>query len=125
MSAPMFYALRPARWLWLGLVLVTANALAAPGGVTPWNLQTAAGGATNGISTKAEDSRIPEAAEALRKLNPEVIILQNVRDWQMCGQLVQALKPAEYNVLVCSSFRDARTGASSKQQVAILAKRKA
>src|SRR5436309_3471677 len=106
MSAPMLYSLRPARWLWLGLLLVTATGFAAPVRVTTWNSQTAAGGGTNGVSTKAEGSRISEAAEALKKLNPEVIILQNVRDWQMCGQLAQALKPADYSVLVCSAFRD-------------------
>ena len=38
-----------------------------------------------------------------------------------CG----ALKPAEYKVLICSSFQDPRTGTLRRQQVAILAKRKA
>jgi hypothetical protein len=69
--------------------------------------------------------RIRQAAAALKKLNPDVILLQAVRDWQMCDQLAQALKPAEYNVLICSSFQDPRTGTARRQQVAILAKRKA
>jgi hypothetical protein len=125
MNAAMFHSLWPARLLGVGLVLVAANCLAAPVRVTTWNLQTTPDAMTKGVASKAEESRIPEAAAALKKLNPEVIILQNVRDWQMCGQLAQALKPADYSVLVCSSFRDARTGASSKQQVAILSKQKA
>ena len=54
-----------------------------------------------------------------------MILLQQVRDWKTCGQLVQALQPARYTVEVCSFFRDARTGALSEQQVAILSKAKA
>jgi hypothetical protein len=71
------------------------------------------------------EARLQEAAAALKQLNPDVILLQQVRDWKMCGQLAQALKPAQYSVQVCSSLRDARTGALSEQQVAILSKARA
>jgi hypothetical protein len=81
-------------------------------------------GRTNAAGS-AIQPRIRQAAAALKKLNPDVILLQAVRDWQMCDQLAEALKPAEYKVLICSSFQDPRTGKARRQQVAILAKRKA
>jgi hypothetical protein len=86
--------------------------------VTTWNLESPPNAGTNALL-------LQEAATALKQINPDVILLQQVRDWQMCAQLAQALKPAQYAVQVCSSFRDARTGALSEQQVAILSNAKA
>jgi hypothetical protein len=63
-------------------------------------------------------------AAALRRLNPDVILLSGVRDWQACAQLAQTLKPAEYNVVVCSAFQDPRTRAPGERQTAILSKRR-
>jgi hypothetical protein len=100
------------------LVVLSQNCFADTIRVTTWNLEPVPAAGTN-------DTLIQDAAAALKKLNPDVILLQQVRDWKMCGQLAQALEPAEYNVLVCSSFRDSRTGAVSKDQVAVLARRKA
>ena len=100
------------------LVLLGASCFAETVRVTTWNLEPLPASGTN-------DTRVPDAAAALRKLNPDVILLQQVRDWRMCEQLAQALKPADYSVCVCSSFREARTGTLSKQQVAILSRAKA
>jgi hypothetical protein len=69
--------------------------------------------------------RLEQAASALKKLNPDVILLRQARDWQMCAQLAKALEPAKYNVLVCSAFRDPSSGKPAPEQVAILAKRRA
>ena len=97
----------------------------AAAGSKKQNLESATvAGRTNAVAG-TNQIRIRQAAAALKKLNPDVILLQQVRDWQMCDQLAQALKPAEYKVLICSSFRAPRTGTLSKQQVAILAKRTA
>jgi hypothetical protein len=102
----------------LVLVILGPSCFADTIRVTTWNLEPAPAAGANG-------NRIKDAAAALKEINPDVILLQQVRDWRMCGQLAQALKPAAYSVLVCSSFRDARSGALSKEQVAILAKGKA
>jgi len=113
-----------AGFLTLALLLLVPSSLAQPLRVTSWNLQpptvrtNAAGAITNGIS-------IPAAANALKKLNPDVILLQQVNDWTMCEQLAQALWPAKYNVVACSAFREPRTSTLRKQQVAILAKARA
>jgi hypothetical protein len=102
----------------LALFAMQPSCLAGTLRVTTWNLESPAVAGTNEV-------RLQEAAAALRQLNPDVILLQQVRDWKECGQLAQALKPAQYSVQVCSSFRDERTGALSEQQVAILSKGKA
>jgi hypothetical protein len=102
----------------LALFALVPSCLAGALRVTTWNLESPPNAGANEV-------RLQEAAVALKQLNPDVILLQQVRDWKMCGQLAQALKPAQYTVQVCSSFRDARTGALSEQQVAILSKARA
>lgn len=88
--------------------------------VTSWHLQPLnAGGAG-----QTNDS-IQQWSATLARLNPDVILLQGVNDWQMCAQLVQALKPAEFNIAICSSFRPAQGQSGGPQQVAILSKPKA
>ncbi len=69
--------------------------------------------------------RTADLAAVLNPLAADVILLQQVPDWQACAELAEALKPANYTVLVCSAFRDARTATLSRQQVAILAKHRA
>ena len=104
--------LRP--WAALGILLAALPALAAPIRVTTWSLAPTALDATNG--------GIQNAATALNKLNPDVILLQSAPDWQSCNELAAALKPAVYKVAICSSFRDAGTGKLAREQTAILSK---
>lgn len=101
--------------------LLVSNALAEPLRVTTWNLQS--DGVTSASGTNQVSLAL--AAATLKELNPDVILLQQVRDWQTCGQLAKALKPESYNVVVCSSFRDEPGRAGRNQQVAILARHKA
>jgi endonuclease/exonuclease/phosphatase family metal-dependent hydrolase len=90
--------------------------------VTTWNLQPNASVGATGWSPSFQQSLIQEAATTLAALKPDVVLLQQVADRESCDRLAQALLPQEYHVAVCSSFRDAGTGALSRQQVAILAK---
>ena len=99
----------------LALLIFLPSCLADTLRVTTWNLQAQAGAGTS-------ENRLQEAAAALKQINPDVILLQQVRDWKMCADLAQALKPDQYNVQVCSAFRDLRSGALSTQQVAILSR---
>src|SRR6266850_6301650 len=99
------------------LFFVLGHASAETLRVTTWNLQEARGSAaTNGIEA---------AAKALKEIDPDVILLQQVRDWPMCLQLVEALKPAVYNVVVCSKFGQSASAGAGNGQAAILSKRKA
>ncbi len=86
--------------------------------VTTWNV-------AGPVSTQAGASNdVAVAAKTLKELNPDLVLLQGVRDWQMCTRLAQALKPATYHVAVCSAFPAARTN-NAPQELAILAKQKA
>jgi hypothetical protein len=109
-----------AGWVGLFCLLLASPCPAEPVRVTTWNLQfhrrATAGSGTNQIP-------LPLAAATLKELNPDILLLQHVRDWQMCVDLVQALKPADYNVVVCSSLGE--QGAPGHEQVAILAKERA
>jgi hypothetical protein len=106
------------------LIIAAVLIFVAPGfsetiRVTTWKWgQAGEGTATPDLA----ESRVQEAAAALGKVNSDVILLQRVPDWQTCARLAQALKPANYNILVCSAF-PTLTGVPS--QVAILAKQKA
>jgi len=102
----------------LALLILAPNCLAETLRVTTWNLQDPTGASTSEI-------RLQEAAAALKQISPDVILLQQVRDWQMCGDLAEALKPDQYTIQICSAFREAGTGAPSTQQVAIISKSKA
>jgi hypothetical protein len=109
----------------LALLLLTQNGLAETLRVTTWNLGLSPAAEASNAAAETNQFGIQQAAATLRNLNPDVILLQQVRDWKMCDQLAQALKPADYKVLICSSFGDARNGASRRQQVAILSRTKA
>ena len=86
--------------------------------VTTWNLAPA----DNSVE---EPVRILQAADTLRRLNPDVILLQHVEDWHMCERLANAIAPLEYNVVMCSAFAQASALSPARPQLAILAKTKA
>lgn len=104
-------------WLWtLSLLCLFANDGQCESlRITTWNL-----GLNSSNSTYSRS--LDEAAAALRELDPDVILLQQVPDWHACSRLAQALEPLEYNILVCSSFPAA--GPRPAAQVAILSKYK-
>ena len=51
-----------------------------------------------------------------QKLNPDILLLQEVRDYDACVRLGEAVQPAAYTVVICSAFK------GGKQEEAILAK---
>jgi hypothetical protein len=112
---------RPARELGLALLILAANCPADTLRVATWNLEPAT---PQGMSSQ-QQIRPADAAAVLNPLAADVILLQQVPDWETCAELAQALKPGNYSVLVCSAFRDARTATLSQHQVAILAKQRA
>jgi len=107
----------------MALFLAARPLEAAPVRVTSWNLQPDPLLGTNAWSAKFQQALIQEAAGSLKKLNPEVILLQQVAGWETCNQLALALRPEVYQVTICSSFRDPRTKLLGPQ-VAILSKAK-
>jgi Endonuclease/Exonuclease/phosphatase family. len=60
--------------------------------------------------------RIGAAADVLKKLDPDILLLQEMRDYDACVRLGEAIHPGAYQVAICSAFKGA------KQQEAIVAK---
>jgi endonuclease/exonuclease/phosphatase family metal-dependent hydrolase len=114
------------RWLiafiaaWIAATPVTAADAIR---ITTWNLKWFPSGKANLRDPIEENRRITAAADVLRGIDPDVVLLQEVRDWESCERLVEALQPSKYQVLVCSTFREGVT--VGWQQEAIISKRPA
>jgi endonuclease/exonuclease/phosphatase family metal-dependent hydrolase len=89
---------------------------------TTWNLQWFPNGSANEATAAQQDQRIKEEADVLRRINPDIILLQEVRDYEACARLVEAMAPGIYHVAICSAFREPFQSGLGKQQVAILSK---
>ena len=87
--------------------------------ITTWNLEWFPNGSAKDASPDEQTKRIKAAADVLRRLNPDILLLQEVRDYDACSHLAEAIKPHTYTVAICSSFKGGR------QQVAILSKNQA
>jgi hypothetical protein len=97
---------------WLGAAAGRAETIR----VATWNLQPTAAEGSSRVG-------VAETAAVLKRLAPDVILLQRVPDWQACAELAGALKPAHYQVAICSAFRSEPGGSLSRQQVAVLSRR--
>ncbi len=91
--------------------------------VCTWNLEWFPSGSSKGFASKEiESKRISSVAETLRKLNCDILIIQEVRDIKSCEDLVDALKPLQYTISVCTQFKEGFGGGVGLQQIAILSK---
>ena len=86
--------------------------------VTTWNLEWFPAGSAKSLPPAVEQQRIAAAAEQIKILNPDVLLLQEIRDWDTCERLITALRPVQYYTLVCSAFRESFGGGIGRQQVA-------
>lgn len=64
---------------------------------TTWNLQWFPNGSTNQASAEGQNQRIKGAADVLRPINPDIILLQEVRDYEACARLGEAIVFSESN----------------------------
>jgi len=113
---------------WLAALLfalLTGGALGETIRIATWNLQWFPAGTTRAVPSEVEAANIKGAADVLKLANPDVLMIQEVRDWETCQRLAAALLPEKYEVIICSAFRDEFSGGIGRQQVAILAKRSA
>jgi hypothetical protein len=102
----------------LGSVIVGSALGQAPAKVriTTWNLEWFPNGSAREATPEKQAQRIQTAADVLKKLNPDILLLQEVRDYDACALLGKAIQPGAYTVGICSAFK------GGKQQEAILAK---
>jgi endonuclease/exonuclease/phosphatase family metal-dependent hydrolase len=84
--------------------------------ITTWNLEWFPNGSAGEATPEKQAQRIQAAADVLKKLNPDILLLQEVRDYDACARLGEAIQPGAYTVSICSAFK------GGKQQEAIVAK---
>ena len=101
---------------------LAAAAFAAPIRITTWNLEWFPNGSPKERPVAEQDKRIAAAADVLRPLNSDIILLQEVKDYDVCARLGETIAPHTYHVAICSAFREPFAPGLGKQQVAILAK---
>jgi hypothetical protein len=89
---------------------------------TTWNLEWFPNGSPKEAPAAQQDQRIKEAADVLRPINPDIILLQEVRDYDVCARLGEAIAQGIYHVAICSAFKEPFQRGLGKQQVAILSK---
>ena len=97
--------------------------------VTRWDLRSAnpAPAVTNSpaATRPALGAACLEAAAVVKQLQPDVLLLQHARDWQMCGDIAQALRPADYHISICSALNPAIESQRAQPQAAILSRHNA
>src|SRR6476659_3877753 len=84
--------------------------------ITTWNLEWFPNGSAREASPDKQAQRVKAAADVLKDLNPDILLLQEVRDYDACNRLAAAIQPGAYTVAICSAFK------GGKQEEAILAK---
>ncbi|EEF59005.1 endonuclease/exonuclease/phosphatase family protein [Pedosphaera parvula] len=117
-NAPLTFYARGCWLACLAFCFCLLNVQADTIRLTTWNFAPVLVGATNVSPQQVTEIRLQEAAVMLKNLHPDVILLQQVTDWNSCKKLAQYLKPETYRVLTCSSFKSA----GGAQQVAILSR---
>jgi endonuclease/exonuclease/phosphatase family metal-dependent hydrolase len=90
--------------------------------ITTWNLEWFPNGSAHDATPEVQAQRIVAAADVLRPINPDIILLQEVRDYDACARLGEAIAPGIYHVAICSAFKEPFQSGLGKQQVAILSK---
>jgi endonuclease/exonuclease/phosphatase family metal-dependent hydrolase len=90
--------------------------------ITTWNLEWFPNGSAHDATPEVQAQRIAAAADVLRPINPDIILLQEVRDYEACVRLGEAIAPGMYHVAICSAFKEPFQSGLGKQQVAILSK---
>ena len=113
----------------VAIVVTTTLANHAGGGgtageirCTTWNLEWFPNGSAHDASPEEQNRRITGAASVLKPLHPDILLLQEVRDYDACSRLGDAIEPGEYHVEICSAFKEPFRSGLGKQQVAILSK---
>src|ERR1051325_4962576 len=73
--------------------------------VTTWNLEWFLNGSAHDATPETQAQRINAAASVLKTLNPDILLLQEVRDYDACARLGEAIQPGVYQIAICSAFK--------------------
>src|SRR5437588_13132016 len=73
--------------------------------ITTWNLEWFPNGSPHETAPEKQAQRVEAAADVLRKLDPDILLLQEMRDYDACARLGEAIHPGTYQVAICSAFK--------------------
>src|SRR4026208_272768 len=73
--------------------------------ITTWNLEWFPNGSVREAAPEKQAQRIQAAADVLKKLDPDILLLQEVRDYDACARLGEAIQPGAHTVAICSAFK--------------------
>lgn len=107
--------------LWLMLCAWAFTASAQPLRVVAWNIEWFPG-VTPDASPEEQAAHMEAAQEALREIDPDIFIGQEIRDWQAFDELVSAVPGLRAHAV--SSFRRSISREIGPQQVGIASKLK-
>lgn len=105
----------------LGMLVVVTTAIqaGAPLKIVTWNLEWFPGQRPT-ASAKEAEKHMQDAREALKKLDPDVFVGLEIRDWAAFQELVSVIPGLHTNVV--SNFVDPETGEIRNQQIGIASK---
>jgi len=61
--------------------------------ITTWNLEWFPNGSAREAPPEKQAQRIQAAADVLKELNPDILLLQEVRDYDACNRPAEAIQP--------------------------------
>jgi hypothetical protein len=85
--------------------------------ITTWNLEWFPNGSAHDATPEVQAQRIAAAADVLRPIDPDIILLQEVRDYEACSRLGEAIASGIYHLAICSAFKEPFQSGLGKQQV--------
>ena len=71
-----------------------------------WNLEWFPNGSAHDASPEEQNHRINDAATVLKELNPDILLLQEVRDYDACSRLADAIQPGAYTSIFAPHSRE-------------------
>ena len=96
-------------------------AAAEPLRFVAWNIEWFPGHRPTASAEEA-DKHMKQCQEALKKLDPDIFVAEEIRDWAAFHELVSAVPGLTVNVV--SSFKDPESGRIRNQQIGIASKLK-
>jgi hypothetical protein len=70
--------------------------------ITTWNLEWFPNGSAHDATPEVQAQRIAAAADVLRPINPDIILLQEVRDYEACARLGEAIHSFKSSACSCA-----------------------
>lgn len=98
--------------------LASAALVAEPIRIVSWNLTSLE---TTADKNAPLEARLNSAALALRKLQPDVVLLQEVPDWKTAADLASRID-TRFSVRICSAYGGATAAGRSSRQMAVLSR---